>query len=741
MGDGGIGLIIGLGADDSAAQAVFPGFSAAAVKATADAGAGMMDLKVHAMESGDAVAAISAKIRELSATRVSPEGLRPLREELVRAQIRGFGEETGYNMREARGAARLLGQEFGVAIPREIATAGAHVEWLGKAMSAAFPVVAVAAFTQVLDKGVGKLQGWLDKLLGIEHVTKEDLAKTIELSAKQVDSNEKILEQLTGRNLQLDAEIAKEYQLTLMQAERGARGAEIDKAQLYAVTRLETGWQMVLGPIGSAQYTAQVIKDYFEASAKATADMASDLATIQQSARDAAVTMALRMVAEAGKGAKERAAGIKETTDRLAELLAKERDQAEALEIGNNKERQLLKTYQDEVRAIDAAVAAAGKKGLSDKQEAEATEAKAQALRNYHTALAQLAPVFPPIVEEMRKIQESLFAEKIHAQALAILGLDDATKKVKLSLPDYSTILKLMGGSLPQVTGATVQLTAAQIASLPTQRELLLIHQNLVKLFPQMTKAEIDAKAAELTRNQGLIQLLVKTEQLHTGTRAYREELKQLIQTIQQLSGAEKQEIGIGQQWVQSLKDEKEAIQQNTVATVQGIAEGVAAQIGGRKAVAAVDGAVDAAKAIEFLAQFIGSWGTDTAAGLAAAKYALAAEEEFRIAGSGSTARASSGGGSGGGGYGASGPAGAANQPMGPTAAGALPAQVGQGPGITSFGSGGGGGPTISGSARIIVYGDNQLAAHIAGVLTDYVQRKGGNLVARQAILPPKAGR
>ncbi len=75
----------------------------------------------------------------------------------------------------------------------------------------------------------------------------------------------------------------------------------------------------------------------------------------------------------------------------------------------------------------------------------------------------------------------------------------------------------------------------------------------------------------------------------------------------------------------------------------------------------------------------------------------------------------------------------------GPTAPAAMGTQVPMTPGITSLG--GGGGPTISGTVRIIVYGDSQLAAHIAGVLNNYVERQGGNLVARKAILPPKAGR
>jgi hypothetical protein len=102
--------------------------------------------------------------------------------------------------------------------------------------------------------------------------------------------------------------------------------------------------------------------------------------------------------------------------------------------------------------------------------------------------------------------------------------------------------------------------------------------------------------------------------------------------------------------WSEALEREKEAIADNMSAELESIATTAAGIIGGRKAVAAVEGAYDAAKAIEFAAQFIGSWGTDVAAGLAAVKYGLAAEQMFAVAGSSGGSHGDYGGGSGGGG-------------------------------------------------------------------------------------------
>jgi hypothetical protein len=78
-----------------------------------------------------------------------------------------------------------------------------------------------------------------------------------------------------------------------------------------------------------------------------------------------------------------------------------------------------------------------------------------------------------------------------------------------------------------------------------------------------------------------------------------------------------------------------------------GIGEQFAQVIGGTKATAGVKGAFDAALSIEYLAQFIASWGSDTAAGLASVQYGLAAAEMFKVAGGGGGA--SRGGGASGG--------------------------------------------------------------------------------------------
>lgn len=81
-----------------------------------------------------------------------------------------------------------------------------------------------------------------------------------------------------------------------------------------------------------------------------------------------------------------------------------------------------------------------------------------------------------------------------------------------------------------------------------------------------------------------------------------------------------------------------------------GITEQFASTILGTKAVAEIKGAFDAALSVEYMAQFIGSMGTDIAALGASLQYCLAAADMFKVAGGGGGGRSSGGAYSGSGG-------------------------------------------------------------------------------------------
>ena len=97
-------------------------------------------------------AGVSAAIKELGA---QLKDLKRQDDETARSadgMASAFGRAGG-SMREARGAARLLSQDLGVGLNRELASTLARSTTLGPLLSAAFPVVAAIGFFEVIKNG------------------------------------------------------------------------------------------------------------------------------------------------------------------------------------------------------------------------------------------------------------------------------------------------------------------------------------------------------------------------------------------------------------------------------------------------------------------------------------------------------------------------------------------------------------------------------------------------------------
>ena len=209
--------------------------------------------------------------------------------------------------------------------------------------------------------------------------------------------------------------------------------------------------------------------------------------------------------------------------------------------------------------------------------------------------------------------------------------------------------MTLGADSFKPLIDSTVKLTAAERAALPTKAELARVTSDLSRLLPNLTKAELGAKAAQLSRNSAIIQQITLTGELMGKTRAHRLEMQKLKEMEYEAVMGKKMSISMAQSWKEALDRQVEAVKQDTAATAQNIAVGVAGLIGGRRAQAAVEGAFSTAKAVEMWARFAASWGTDVGAGLAATQYTIAAAEYFKVAGSGGGGAHGGGGGGGGG--------------------------------------------------------------------------------------------
>jgi hypothetical protein len=82
----------------------------------------------------------------------------------IKAGAQEMGRETGYSMMEARHGVMLLGEEFGVHLPRALTSFIASIGPIGSAMSAAFPFLAIVVGATLLLEHLHKLKEAGEKL-------------------------------------------------------------------------------------------------------------------------------------------------------------------------------------------------------------------------------------------------------------------------------------------------------------------------------------------------------------------------------------------------------------------------------------------------------------------------------------------------------------------------------------------------------------------------------------------------
>jgi len=323
--------------------------------------------------------------------------------------------------------------------------------------------------------------------------------------------------------------------------------------------------------------------------------------------------------------------------------------------------------------------------------------------------------------------------------------LDDAVKHLgamKFAMP------LIPASFFTPLTDGVKQLTAAEVAALPTQRELATIHRELVTLFPQLTKEQIDAKTAELARNSGLIHLVIQQGEMTKGTKLYRQETQTLIQTIRELSGVEDPRLAKAREMRVTQEQMRQEMLQTTAAT---LGAGIAAAIYGENIGKAMEQAAKAALAsfageaginslkaalygAYYLAKYIGSWGTDAAALAASEAFFINAAEWGAITGGAGAA--------------------AAAMPSGAARGAGAGAGRGSGPGPAEGYGGGAGGPNTgtygmapgaappggppSGQLTVMVVGDAVAGQWLADTLNRSTQR-GAQLNATSVQKSPYA--
>ena len=261
---------------------------------------------------------------------------------------------------------------------------------------------------------------------------------------------------------------------------------------------------------------------------------------------------------------------------------------------------------------------------------AKAHEHAAKAVKAHAEATRDLAPLLPPVVQAMMDIEKSRADAAIRALAEALLDETEAIKKmgmaIKFSLPFNPSMFK------PFVDGFH-QLTAAERAALPTQREIAIVLKDLLKTYPDLTQAEAKHRAEMLAANPEIRKIIDSTTSETRARRELTKAIKDQSEAEGQLMNQERALESFTNSFTDSIEKQVAAIRADMAASVQGIAATTAALILGKRAQAAVEGTFDTAKAIESFAKYAESHYTDAAYLEAAIQYGLSAAQMFVVAG------------------------------------------------------------------------------------------------------------
>jgi hypothetical protein len=161
----------------------------------------------------------------------------------IKSGAQDMGRETSYSMMEARHSVMMLGEEFGVRLPRALSTFIASLGPIGPALEAAFPFLAIATAATLLLEHIGKMH--------------ESAAKTAEAWRKVADVGAEAFEVMHDRLIQAEIKadelagdhlgaLEKKLELIDHQTMKEVIG-ELDKMAAAADTAfkgLEHGWFM-----------------------------------------------------------------------------------------------------------------------------------------------------------------------------------------------------------------------------------------------------------------------------------------------------------------------------------------------------------------------------------------------------------------------------------------------------------------------------------------------------------------
>ena len=189
----------------------------------------------------------------------------------IRDGAREMGADTSYSMTEARHSVMMLGEEFGVHLPRGVTTFLASIGPVGAAMQVAFPFLAIAVGATFLIEKLMKMSDEAAKSGQAWSAISDEVAKWGENSKKELLDVQIQLDRLSGDKLKELQDTLKKIDLTSLdhlKSEFDGVGKKVDEA----FTKMRSNSFMTF--IGMGNGVADVQQMFASAMDKINADLA-----------------------------------------------------------------------------------------------------------------------------------------------------------------------------------------------------------------------------------------------------------------------------------------------------------------------------------------------------------------------------------------------------------------------------------------------------------------------------------
>jgi hypothetical protein len=331
-------------------------------------------------------------------------------------------ERIQFSMGEARGEVRLLGEEFGIHLPRHVSNFVAQLPGVGEAMSAAFSATAILFIAQALAQATDKLSNFIGNTLIFTDAMRESNAQ-VEAENKAMVALGEIYNKAKERLDELTGSAKSQEDQWRALAQSKVDDAKASLASMEATIANKSGWDKAKDTMKDVAGTilGQVIPGYYRLSS-ATQDQ------IALQEKQAAVTLttaqALRATNEVN--AEEAAKNAKAAIDNSLKELENQKRIALSYAQNDQEKYELDQEYEEKKLALLNTYA------VKDKAAITALMNEIEAQQQQHAD--KISAAFTKMLQAVSEAQ-SHAAEMVKTSALAnevsLTPLEAALKKAQ----------------------------------------------------------------------------------------------------------------------------------------------------------------------------------------------------------------------------------------------------------------------------------------------------------------------